>query len=141
MKPLVIDTSVAVKWLNQIGEFYLKQADKILENVQTKKVYLVMPELAKYEIGNALLNKKMGGNKTSAALKLYFRTPIRFVPQDESQAQDAMKISLENNITFYDASFIALAKVQNASLITDNPRHQKKNIKNLQVVALKDYGK
>lgn len=141
MRPLVVDTSIAVKWLNKKDELYLKQADKILEDVQAKKSFLIMPELAKYEIGNALLNKKMGVNKTSAALDLYFQISIRFVPQDKSQAQDAMKIALENDITFYDASFMALAKDQNTSLITDNPKHQKKYIKGLQVVALKDYGK
>ena len=53
----VIDTSVALKWLHKMNENYLVQADSIMKKAQENEITLVMPELAKYEIGNALLYK------------------------------------------------------------------------------------
>lgn len=44
----------------------------------------------------------------------------------------------ETNITYYDASFIALAKLENAQLVTDNPKHQGKTTE-VKVIALQDY--
>ena len=59
MKPVVADSSVTVKWINQFNEEYLKQADKLLTNAQAGSINLIAPELSKYEIGNALLKKKL----------------------------------------------------------------------------------
>lgn len=138
-KIYVVDSSVAVKWLNSQSEKYTNQSDKILKDVQEDKSCIMMPELAKYEVGNALFNKHAPLQNTTASLATYYSIPIQFVPQDLKQAQSAMEIAYENKITFYDASFIALAKEQKADLITDNPKHQKKKIKGLQVISLKDY--
>lgn len=138
-KPLVIDSSVAIKWLSNKGEHYLKQADEILKSVQDEKTYLIMPELAKYEVGNALLNKQMSLPDTIGSTATYHHIPIQFVPQDQQQAESAMKIAYEHKVTFYDASFMALAKFKNADLVTDNPKHQQKKVPGLKVISLKDY--
>jgi len=138
-KPLVIDSSVAVKWLNKQNENYIDQADKILRDVQKEKTYLIMPELAKYEIGNALLYKSMPLQNTLGSLATFYDIPIQFVAQDKEQAQVAIQIAHKQQLTFYDASFMALAKEQKATLITDNPKHQKKRIAGLKVISLKDY--
>ncbi len=138
-KPLVIDSSVAVKWLNKQNESFIDQADKILKDVQKEKTYLIMPELAKYEIGNALLYKSMPLQNTLGSLATFYDIPIQFVAQDKEQAQVAIQIAHKQQLTFYDASFMALAKEQKATLITDNPKHQKKRIAGLKVISLKDY--
>ncbi|MBI2641664.1 type II toxin-antitoxin system VapC family toxin [Candidatus Roizmanbacteria bacterium] len=138
-KTLILDSSVAVKWLNKQDENYTEQADKILKDVQGDKSSIIMPELAKCEVGNALLNKKMSLPNTLGSLTTLYSIPIHFVPQSQQQAQNAMQIAHENNVTFYDASFMALAKEKKADLITDNPKHQKKKIQGLRVVPLKEY--
>ena len=139
-KPLVVDSSIAVKWVHNQDEKYIEQADKILENVQAENIYVMMPELAKYEVGNALLYKQMSLNETLGSLATYHHIPIQFIAQDEQQAKDAMRIAYENKITFYDASFIALAKDQKADLVTDNPKHQNKyKGKEVRIVPLKNY--
>lgn len=139
MRPLVIDSSVAVKWLNKQDESNIDQADKVLEDVQNGKVRLLMPELAKYEVGNALLYKDMQLQQALGSLATYHSIPIQFLPQDPQQGQVTMQMAHENKVTFYDASFMALAKEQKAELITDNPKHQKKKVKGLRVVSLKNY--
>lgn len=55
---LVIDSSVIVKWLNTTDEGNLEKADKILADALQRKVELLAPELAKYEVGNVLLIRK-----------------------------------------------------------------------------------
>ncbi|EKD99402.1 MAG: hypothetical protein ACD_22C00266G0004 [uncultured bacterium] len=135
----VIDTSVAVKWFNRQDESYIEQADKLLRDSQLDKVSLIMPELAKYEIGNALLNKRMPLANTLNSLATCYSIPIHFIPQDRKQAQSAMQIAFDEKLTFYDASFMALAKELDAHLITDNPKHQKRKVKGLKVINLEDY--
>lgn len=54
-KSLVIDTSIAIKWINSQDEELLEEATQIMKDVQKNNLTLVMPELAKYEVGNALL--------------------------------------------------------------------------------------
>jgi predicted nucleic acid-binding protein len=41
-------------------------------------------------------------------------------------------------MTYYDASFVALARIENAVLVTDNPKHQAKQLA-VKVISLKDY--
>jgi len=82
----------------------------------------------------------MSLNETLGSLATYHHIPIQFIAQDEQQAKDAMRIAYENKITFYDASFIALAKDQKADLVTDNPKHQNKyKGKEVRIVPLKNY--
>lgn len=138
-KGLVIDTSVAVKWVNKQDENYTKQSDMILRDVQEEKKYIIMPELAKYEVGNALLYKQMPLQNTVGSIAAYYSIPIQFIPQDQHQAQETARIAYDNKITFYDAAFVALAKENNAELITDNPKHQKKDIPGVKITSLKDY--
>lgn len=136
---VIIDSSVAVKWINSQNEDFLKQADKILKDLQDKKIEIIMPELAKYEIGNALLNKGMNLIETQTVLEKFYEIPIIFVVEDNNLAKKTIGIAKLFNITYYDAAFLALTQKIGGVLITDNPKHQKKKIKNLKVKVLKDY--
>ena len=136
---VIIDSSVAVKWINSQNEDLLKQADKILKDLQDKKIEIIMPELAKYEIGNALLNKGMNLIETQTVLEKFYEIPIIFVVEDNNLAKKTIGIAKSFNITYYDAAFLALTQKIGGVLITDNPKHQKKKIKNLKVKILKDY--
>ena len=138
-KILVIDSSVAVKWLNTRDELYLEQADRIFHDLQDGKVQIVMPELAKYEVSNAIVYKDLDLFFVKISLEKFFDIPIKFIPIDLQQAQLSIEIARNFKITFYDASFMALAQKLEATLITDNPKHQNKKISGLKVVSLKNY--
>ena len=64
-QPLVVDSSVIVKWVNTQKEDNINQANKVLEDAKTDGVELYTREVAKYEVRNALLVKK-GLNLTQA---------------------------------------------------------------------------
>jgi len=46
MKSIVVDSSVTVKWINQIDEERLNQADNLLLDAQVGSVSLLSPELS-----------------------------------------------------------------------------------------------
>jgi len=138
MKNVVIDTSVTIKLLNSQQEKFLKQANEILLHVQQGKISLLSPELSRYEIGNALLNKKLDIPFAQDALELAYNLPIQFVKETYNLAYQTYIISIKANITYYDASFIALAKQENATLVTDNIKHQGK-LSDIKVIPLSKY--
>ena len=138
MKPVVVDSSVTVKWINQVDEELLDQADKLLADSQAGSINLLAPELSKYEIGNALLKKKLDLPKAYESLGTVYQLPITFVSETEELASQTYRIAQQGNITYNDASFIALAKQENAVLVTDNPKHQRKNTE-IKVKSLQDY--
>lgn len=139
MNTLVVDTSVFVKWLNQTNEKYLENADKILDDVKTGQVELVIPELIKYEIGNVLLKgKQLIPNQAYISLGTAYSLPVTFVTESEEQAKETYALAHKLGISYYDASFMSLAKQYNATLITDNVKDQGRD-SSIKVVALKDY--
>lgn len=75
-----------------------------------------------------------------ATLSVLYAIPITFVSFDEELARETLEIAYANKITYYDASFIALAEQLGANLVTDNPKHQRvsKAVK-IKIIALKDY--
>jgi len=138
MKNVVIDTSVTVKLLNDQQEKYIKQANKVLSDAQKGKISLFAPELSRYEMGNALLNKKLDMPFAQDALELVYNLPIQFVKETYKLACQTYEIAIKTNITYYDASFIALAKQENAILVTDNIKHQGK-LSAIKVIPLSKY--
>lgn len=138
-KQIVVDSSVAVKWFNTKDEDYLDQADKILNYLKEEKIEIFMPEISKYEITNALLYKKLSLSLINTSLSTLYNMSIKFVPLDSVLATETVEIAYNNKITFYDACFLSLAKKIKGQLVTDNIKHQRKNIENIKVVELKDY--
>lgn len=144
MKIIVTDSSVIVKWVNKDDESNLENADKLLHDVQTGKAALLAPELAKYEVGNALIKKGLTTAQAFQSLGTVYSLPIRFIPENEDLAlltyEMAAKVQEigDSKFTYYDAAFTALAKREQAILVTDNPKHQKK-ISGVKVVSLGDY--
>lgn len=139
MKTLVIDTSVFIKWLNQDNEQDLDRADKILQDVKAGHVELVAPELIKYEIGNVLLKgKQLTHDQAYISLGTAYSLPVTFVTESEQQAKETYSLGYKLGVSYYDASFMSLAKQCDATLVTDNIKHQGKD-SNIRVIALKDY--
>jgi predicted nucleic acid-binding protein len=136
---VVTDTSVIIKWLNQDNEGCLKQADAILRDVQSGKVTLLAPELAKYEVGNVLLfSKKLSQSQATLVLTYFYKLPISFIEDSEVLSRQTVAYVIDEGVTYYDASFMALAKQYGADLITDNIKHQGRAT-DIKVIPLKDY--
>lgn len=136
---LVVDSSVIIKWLSRDNEQYLNIADKILEETQSESVILIAPELAKYEVGNVLLfSKHLTPDQAEIALTQFYNLPIQFIAESKESAQETFAQAYDLGITYYDASFISLAKQYDATLVTENVKHQGKS-KDIEVKSLQEY--
>lgn len=136
---VTLDSSVIVKWLNTDYEQNLDQSNQVLKDAQSGKIEVICPELVKYEVGNVLLfGKKLSSERANILLHWLFQFPIKFIPHSEELAKETFSIAEESGMTYYDATFVALAKLENAVLVTDNPKHQGKT-KEVKVISLKDY--
>ena len=136
---LVIDSSVIVKLLNNVDEDHIQQADKILADALEGKVELLAPELAKYEVGNVLLlKKKLSPAEIEFPIQALYNYPIKFISETEQLAKDTYNLASNAGITYYDASFMSLAKQLDATLVTDNIKHQGK-ASDIKVLSLSDY--
>lgn len=138
-RQIVVDSSVIVKWLSRENENHLAQADQILQDVQAGKVELFTSELAKFEVGNALLKSKtLSSQQAKQPLATLSHLPIEFRRLTTEQANETYALAAQYHLTYYDATFVALAKQQQAPLVTDNVKHQGK-AKGVTVVSLESY--
>ena len=136
---LVVDTSVIIKWLNQNNETRVDKADKIMQSALRGEMELIAPELSRYEYGNVLLKgKKLTPKEANISLDTAYSLPINFIPESEELAKETYTLAFKLGITYYDASFLSLAKKYKATLVTENIKHQGK-VKNIKVKSLQDY--
>lgn len=139
VKKVVVDSSVIVKWLNATNEQDLEKSDQLLADALEGKIKLLAPELAKYEVGNVFLfSKKLSPQDLEIPLHTLFVSPIQFISESEELAKETYILAFNLGITYYDASFLSLAKQYNATLVTDNIKHQGK-ASDIKVISLKDY--
>ena len=65
-------------------------------------------------------------------------TPVKLVKLEEDEAKNIMDVKTHSRIAYYDSAFVSLANKLGATLVTANPKHQKK-FSGVKVIALKDY--
>jgi len=128
---LVLDASVIAKWFKE--EENSKQALKIREKFYKGEHEIIVPDLILYELSNALrYDKKFNPKLITKAINTLFEMDINITIPSGELISETVKIATENNITAYDATYIALSTKTNATFITaDNKLIQKiKHLKN-----------
>lgn len=122
----VLDSSVLVKWFSPYDEEHRSKALSLLNLYKEGKIDLYIPELAIYEVSNALrYNKNFNESEVKDILKFLMNLELSTVNLSEDIVNKSLGISYEDNITVYDAIFIALSNVLKIPLITANPKHLK----------------
>lgn len=138
-KKTVVDSSVIIKWLSADNEQSLEQSDKLLQKARDGEIELVAPELAKYEVGNVLLKgKQLTPVQAKISLGTFYTLPITYVTDSQELAKETYLLAHNLGITYYDASFMSLAKQHDAVLVTENIKHQAKS-ERIKVTSIKDY--
>ena len=72
------------------------------------------------------------------SLGTVYALPITYVADSQELAQDAYSMAHNLGISYYDASFMSLAKQQNAILVTGDIKDQTRS-GSIKVILLKDY--
>lgn len=139
MKKYILDTSVVVKWYNQEGKKRVIQATRILHDLKEAKIMIFVPELLKIELVNVfLMGKGLHPNEIRLLLANFFSLPIIIKESTEEVLHQTSIIAKDYSITAYDALFLALARIEECQLISDDIRAHGK-IDNERVVMLTNY--
>lgn len=116
---LVVDASVAVKWL--VEEEHSGAAARLLEGSDE----LFAPRLMASEVGNTLWRKVRLGqierSRAGALAAAIPEVPVRWT-EDESVCADAVRLSLALDRPVYDCVYLALAHQLGATLVTADTR-------------------
>lgn len=113
-EPLVVDSSVAVKW-------YLPEAgsDRAASLLQSD-LHLIAPDLLISEVGNVLWKRRRelpAAEIEAIALAVASACPASLYPSS-ALLQGALAIALAHDRTVYDSLYLALAMSQSCRLVT-----------------------
>ncbi|OGM12516.1 hypothetical protein A2V80_01510 [Candidatus Woesebacteria bacterium RBG_16_39_8b] len=135
---IVVDTSVALKWLLTEKEESITKARMLLKDHLAKKNEILVPELLFYEIANALATKtKIPQIKINGLLKRIYSLNIKIYHPLEPDVLDSARLAKKYNSTVYDMLYAVVAKKHKTKLITADANFIKKT-KFMFVKHLKD---
>jgi len=103
-------------------------------------------DLTKYEVGNTLwkehiLSRAIEADEFRELLDL-LRTIIprtKVLSVDAQDLPDVAEVAEKERITFYDASYVTIAKAQNLTLVTEDTNLAKAASKHTKTVPAKDF--
>lgn len=136
---IIIDASIIIKWLLPDEEDV--QALRIKQDFNKNRLTITIPHLTYYEIGNVLKTAvKRERIKEDIATKLYSSfIDLEFVAYAMSDLFTlALYKSIDFNISYYDASYIALSEYLQIPFITADQKLLKR-ISDKLIVDIQDY--
>jgi predicted nucleic acid-binding protein len=114
---VVPDASVILKWvLDAEDEPGHAAASRLLKRWQQGELSLVVPPLWLYEVGNVLCLKRPAD--ASEALATLCDLGFGEVPLTRELIQRTVVLAQGHGLTFYDASYLAVAEESKAVLVT-----------------------
>ena len=114
---LILDASVAVKWFTMEP---LRDKALIIRNKYVNgELDLEAPSLLYYEVANALrYNPRFGIEEVRSAVRALEDLAITVYDFEGELASRAVELAYRFGITVYDAAYVALAAIRNATLYT-----------------------
>lgn len=120
---IVVDTSVLIKWFKRRDEELLREAEQLLEEIERRPVEVQVPALLLYDVGNILLLKtRLGLAALDDTVERIEALPFVVAPPATPLLKRALRLGRELSITFYDASFLALAVELECLFVTADQR-------------------
>lgn len=115
----IVDASIVLKWVTQEGEENTSEAHTVLTDIDSGRITAKSPDLLYVEFANVLYtSKKYSEAKIIHALNTLARLPIQIVSISPDLLLSAINISTHFEQTVYDGLYLALAKKENAKVIT-----------------------
>ena len=125
MIDLVVDASVAFKWLiPDAAEDDVPAAKALLVDHMEGRAQISVPALLYYEVGNILLfgRSRPPIEDAAEALADLFSIPLAVVPLAADSADAALTFATRHGLSYYDATYVALAEALDCALITADQR-------------------
>jgi predicted nucleic acid-binding protein len=116
---IVVDTSVLIKWIKTRDEDLVDEARLLLHEIETRPLEVAVPALLLYEVGNILLTKtRLPPDDLARAIDDVSALPLVVADPDAGLLRRTIRLGRELNLTFYDASFLALAEELDCTFVT-----------------------
>ena len=119
----VVDTSVIVKCFLQ--EDKTDKAVTLIENHLMNNIEIVVPELFFLEVLNALRYKENDENKLNESIKILLNAKFLIIPLNQFILERSLEISLQYDLSIYDALYAALSQIHGCSLVTEDKKLKK----------------
>ena len=121
----MVDASVAFKWLiPDSAEEDVPAAKALLIEHMEGRAKILIPPLLYYEVGNILLvgRSRPPIEQTGDALVDLFSIPLEVVPPALIGADATLRLASLRGLSYYDATYVALAEMLDCPLITADRR-------------------
>lgn len=119
---VVVDTSVAVKWLSADGEDGVAEALEVLEAHHAGRTTICAPALLPIELVSALMWKGVDADGLAAAAGVVEDLRLALFAPDAELLGEAARIAVRERLTIYDALFVALAAELGCAIVTADAR-------------------
>lgn len=119
-RPIVIDSSVALKWFRRDEEHGVPEADSLLLDHRAGVVRLACPTHLRLEALNALRMHSADGDQLERVARSLESIDLFWVQVDEALSISAARLAADHGLTIYDATFVAAALMLDAELVTDD---------------------
>lgn len=121
----MVDASVAFKWLiPDAAEEDVPAAKALLVAHMEGRVAIAVPSLFYYEVANILLfgRSKPPIEEAAEALRDLYSLPLTVAVPAPDTADAALRLASDHGLSYYDASYVALAETLDCTLITADQR-------------------
>lgn len=122
-KYVVLDASVVLKWA--LPEPGRAEAAALLDDIESARIQPVAPAILPHELGSALARRCRRGDLTEqqagqAFVLLQSRRPV--LVDDEVLSRSAFRLAIEQQLSYWDALYVALAIRLRCDFITADAR-------------------
>ena len=114
---IVLDASVVIEWFHE--EKDTDRAIILQEQIAQGEVRTLVPPLLFYEVANVLTMKS--GSEIEEVInahQILENLPFQVVEVIHTVLEEAVRIAHQNHISVYDAIYVALAILSDATLVT-----------------------
>lgn len=121
----MVDASVAFKWLiPDAAEEDVSAAKALLVDHMEGRVAIAVPALLYYEVANILLfgRSKPPIDEAAEALRDLYSIPLAVAVPAPETADAALRLASDHGLSYYDASYVALAETLDCTMITADQR-------------------
>lgn len=124
---VVIDASVAFKWLVYEEAVLTEIAQTLLSQFLQGKERLIAPDILLYELANILASKAaLSSTKVRKSWDQFTIYKLPVVAPTEDFIKKSINFSKKYNVSVYDASYAVLAKEKGCKLITADKKFAEK---------------
>lgn len=137
MKAIVVpDASVILKWVLKTEEDHVEKALALLSSWVSAELEILLPSLWVYEVGNIVGRKNAEKAEVIMALLLDYRFPEARL--DSAHLIAALDLMRRHAVTFYDASYHAVALKSGGIFVTADDAYVRRVGNAGHVVCLRD---